>query len=236
MLTLVICCAASGCVSQPPGDIDRHHRFIVGELNRRSRQVRTISGSGRLILTRSKGPSVELRIALAARQPDRLRIRAWKWTQLAFDVTTTPQGIWVALGDEGEVDADATSLGELARNLGRALAMASGAIGTKGWERVQSSGEVVKLVRAGSDETARVTCEIDPIGPTIRSLKWQPPDGPSRRITWDRFTRLGPFLWPMRMVGDSQTGSFELLWVDVELNSDLPADVFVPPPAGEKLR
>ena len=79
------------------GDLDDATALRV--LDERARSVGTASAACDLALTRADGQSVRLDGAVAMAPPDRLRLRAWKFGQAVFDLTMTPEGLWVVAGD-----------------------------------------------------------------------------------------------------------------------------------------
>src|SRR5215207_7588135 len=61
----------------------------------RAEAVKSMSAQCALTLTRPDDQSVQLDGAVVMEPPGKLRLRAWKFGQAVFDLTLTPDGLWV---------------------------------------------------------------------------------------------------------------------------------------------
>lgn len=94
----------AGCGSLPTYQwTDADNAMAV--MSRRAERVHTIAGACDLALTDRQGDTMRLDAAIAARLPDYLRLRAWKLGQAAFDLLSSPDGLWVATRDEALSEA-----------------------------------------------------------------------------------------------------------------------------------
>jgi hypothetical protein len=88
----------AGC-SNPRENLPTHPRLSAEDtraaLAARSAAVKTVSAQGTITLTRPDGQSVRFDGAMAIRPPDHTRLRAWKFGQAIFDLTVTPDGVWM---------------------------------------------------------------------------------------------------------------------------------------------
>ena len=80
-------------------------------LAERSASVRSVSAQAGLTLTRADGQSVNLDGAVVMAPPGRVRLRAWKFNQAIFDLTLTPDGLWVLTPDDPARRANSTTNG-----------------------------------------------------------------------------------------------------------------------------
>ena len=88
-----------GCNSPPPEHLPAYQWVddptAMQALCERAERVHSVSSEASLTLTRANGDSVRLDGAVAMRLPDSVRMRAWKFGQAVFDLTLTPDGLWI---------------------------------------------------------------------------------------------------------------------------------------------
>jgi hypothetical protein len=99
----VIIAATSGCAGRLPTYSWTTPEEALAVLRTRAESVKTVEAACDITLTRADGESVTLEGALVARNPGWLRIRAWKFNSAVFDLTLTPEGLWIMQGDSAEV-------------------------------------------------------------------------------------------------------------------------------------
>jgi len=75
-------------------------------IRQRADSIKTIQAACDITLTDPNGQLVTFDGALVARNPGWLRIRAWKFNSAVFDVTMTPDGLWVMQGDSDKAIGD----------------------------------------------------------------------------------------------------------------------------------
>ena len=159
--------------------------------------------------------------AVVYEAPDRFRLRAWKLTQTLFDLTVTPEGVWVMVSDNltdrlPEAEAD---LSELAEHLPLLLRGPD-------FSAAEFSGDTGGPLRARWD---RGSAELDPVTLTPTSYYFEPGgnDPPiSVNTTYGRYD--GP-LWYHRVVVVGEFGSADLTFRDVKVNQPLNPRAFRPP-------
>ena len=96
-------------------------------LRERAHAVHTVSSSGLITLTRPGGESVRFDAAIVTAPPDRLRLRGWKFSRAIFDLTLTPDGLWLLTPEGDSMKAKVKSAGVGAGQIARNWALLSGA-------------------------------------------------------------------------------------------------------------
>src|SRR5438105_2819264 len=66
----------------------------------RAHVIHAVTAQGTITLTRAKGDTVRLDAAVVLDPPTRARLRAWKFGHAVFDMTLTPEGLWLVAPDD----------------------------------------------------------------------------------------------------------------------------------------
>lgn len=221
----------SGCVTTlptyPRSDGDHALRILAA----RSRSVETLESSCRLLLARADGDEIQLSGAIAARMPDYLRLRAWKISQPVFDLTLTPDGLWVFEAGNPQ-DSSNPVFGDLtARRLTEAWSLATNRIDEEGWSITgETDATRFHLVKSVEGPGVSVIADVDRRTLTIRQYRLIDDAGAVRvTLTLDKYRQAGGVVWPAKIVARSAEGTVTVLLDDLEINTDLPANVFRPP-------
>jgi outer membrane lipoprotein-sorting protein len=242
--TLVACCVAAlvaGCAPKEPLETIPAYPLmdtaaslrLVGE---QARRVRALSGEGLITLTRPNGESVRLDAAVAMRPPERARIRAWKFGRAVFDLTVTPEGVWVVSPEDSNRREQIRSAGVSAGHLARTWAVLSGGFFEERGLRTQLNDGRMLVRRETAGGQPAVVCEVDRRTLTPRKYSMLDDRGTTRfALTMDRYRQFGDVVWPMRLVAVSEGGTVEVELREVEVNPELPAGAFTPPRRAEKL-
>jgi outer membrane lipoprotein-sorting protein len=229
---------AAGCAAHKPSPLPTYHGLddaaALRVLAERAASMKTLSAQCGLTLTRADGQSVQLDGAIAMAPPDRLRLRAWKFGQAVFDLTLTPQGLWVlAPGDEGRREKVLpASLG--AAQFGREWAMLNGGFFLHA--DLTTSGDAKWLdVRRRVEDGRTILCRVDRVTLTPRQYEMRDPQGGVRlRLALANYQLVSGTPWPMKLNARSGDGRIEIRLKDVELNQELPPSAFKPPRRAEK--
>ena len=111
ILMVEVAIVLTGCAARQQVDANLptygrlDHAAALRVLAERAQSVRSVSAQAALTLTRADGQSVQLDGAVAMAPPGRVRLRAWKFNQAVFDLTLTPEGLWVLTPDDpGRLD------------------------------------------------------------------------------------------------------------------------------------
>jgi hypothetical protein len=220
-----------GCTTLPT------YRWVDAEtavrtLRERSAQIKTLSGPCELALTNERGDTVRFEAALAARLPDHVRLRAWKLGQVALDLTVTPQGFWVMTGRDSGAGSDlleslqagrlmeawSVATGRLFDRPDLVVGEAAGKEFTVAWPVAMEDGDLsIRCVIERPTLTPHLYVVEDPAG-TIRS-----------ELILDRYRSFDGIVWPTRIAGLSEHGSFVLEMTEPEFNEALAPAAFTPP-------
>lgn len=231
---------AAGCAHKPaasnlptyPGLDERAALKVLAE---RASAVRTLSAQCRLTLTRPDGQSVRLDGALVMQPPERLRLRAWKFNRAVFDLTLTPDGLWVMTPGDEERREKVLPASLSAAQFGREWAVLNGGFfqepdlvggGDRNWLDVRR--------RLGDGRT--ILCRVDRAALTPRRYEMRDADGKLRfRLALSDYQVVSGIPWPMALAARSGDGRIDVRMKDVELNQELAPSAFRPPRRAEKV-
>jgi outer membrane lipoprotein-sorting protein len=235
LFALLLLPLTGGCAHQPdlptyPGLSDSAALKILAD---RGRSVHTVSGQGSLELTQPDGQSIRLEAAVALRPPDHVRLRAWKFGQAVLDLTITPQGVWIVAPDTGKrkerIRASSARAAEFAKAWSLFTLFDRPGVTTA--DRGQQT-----LVRQTSPGRPAILCYVDRPTLTPRRYEIQDDAGKTRfSLDLDHYANLQGIPWPRRMTAVGPNGKIVLDLRDLELNGDIPAGAFTPPPRAQRL-
>ncbi len=220
--------AICGCGPRLPVHPWRGHDLALRTIVHRAELLETLTAECRLILTRPDGTCTQLDGALVARMPGYLRLRAWKFSQPIFDVTLTPQGLWVFAADRAGGD----SLQSLpAERIVDAWSLLSAGIVDPSWDPLPDLGR--RRFRVGKDVSSRdaaTNCAVDRSTFTIRECEFTADeDDGSLALRMDRYKVIDGHVWPLRIEALSDHGHVTLLLDDVSINGQISEGAFQPP-------
>jgi outer membrane lipoprotein-sorting protein len=230
--------AATGCAAHQPSPLPTYHGLsdaaALRVLAERAGSVKTLSGRCDLALTRADGQSVQLDGAIAMAPPDRLRLRAWKFGQAVFDLTLTPEGLWVMAPEDAGRREKVLPASLSAAQFGREWAMLNGGFFLQG--DLSTGGDAKWLdVRRRVEDGRTILCRVDRATLTPRHYEMRDPQGTVRlRLALSNYQLVGGTPWPMKLNARSGDGRIEIRMKGVELNDDLPPNAFRPPRRAEK--
>jgi hypothetical protein len=229
-----------GCATRPKpasdlptfGDVDRATALHV--LDERARAVKSVSARSVLTLTRPDGQTVRLDGAVVMAPPDRLRLRAWKFNQAVFDLTLTPDGLWVVTPDDPSRRQKVLPASLSAAQLGREWALLSGSFFGDPGLTVRDAGDRLVVSRS-LDDGRTVMCDVDRGTLTPRRYRMFDPAGRARfTLTLGDYGVFNGIAWPTRLDARSGEGRIGIRLDDVELNGELAPNAFKPPRRAEK--
>jgi outer membrane lipoprotein-sorting protein len=211
-------------------DLDALHTLAA-----RAREVQSLSGEGLITLTRADGESVRLDGAIVMAPPDKTRLRAWKFGRAIFDLTVTPEGVWILAPEDPKNKDKIMSAGVSAAQLAKTWSLLSGGFFDSPNLKTETRGDRL-IVRRESPNEPTVVCEVDRRTLTPRRYTLRDDKGAQRfTMTLDRYQQFKSTVWPTRLLATSETGKVEVDLRDVEINPDLPPGVFTAPRRAEKL-
>jgi hypothetical protein len=198
--------------------------------------LKTASGEGSVTLTRANGQSVRLETALAAEFPDDMRLRAWKMGQAIFDMTMTPEGVWMLVADPSRREKLLPAGASAADFMRGWAALHSGFYSDASLQIRDVSAGAFYLERPG-DKGTTIRAEIDRSTLTVRRHTVLDDKRVGRfTIEYDRYRMVDGLPWPMRLRARGEQGLIEVQFDDVQLNGPPAPQAFVPPKRAEKLR
>ena len=231
---------AAGCAARPRpeanlptfGNVD--HAAALRILDERARAVKALSARALLTLTRPDGQTVRLDGAVVMAPPDRLRLRAWKFNQAIFDLTLTPEGLWVVAPDDPSRRQKVLPASLSAAQLGREWALLSGSFfGGAGLAVGDAGGRLA--VSKTLEDGRTVVCDVDRRTLTPRRYRMFDPAGRARfTLTLGDYGVFNGIAWPTRLDARSDDGRISIRLNDVELNGELAPNAFKPPRRAER--
>ncbi len=226
----------SACMKPLPRYPSMEASKAVEVMRARDGAIQTISAEGTVLLSNSDGSSVTLDAAIVARWPGFLRIRAWKFGQPAFDVTCTPEGLWIYLPEDARKRAGgAADLTVTADQFRRVWGLLGPAFLAGETQATYPDPRTLVLRRAMDPETSSETlveCEVDAETLTVRSYRFIDPGGRTRQslsLSSYRLIEPGPLLWPRVITADGDSGRINIRLREPEINGDIPVGAFEPP-------
>ena len=227
-----------GCARRTPSPLPTYHglddaaalRVLAG----RAESVKTLSAPCGLTLTRPDGQTVQLDGAVAMEPPQRLRLRAWKFGQAVFDLTLTPDGLWVVAPQDPGRREKVLPATLSAAQFGREWAMLNGRFFLE--NDLTTGGDAKWLsVRRRLEDGRTVTCRVDRSTLTPRDYEMRDPQGDVRfRFALADYRLVNGVPWPMKLAARSADGRIDIRLKEVELNEELAPNAFKPPRRAEK--
>jgi hypothetical protein len=232
LLLLLVGCAPAEKLPTYPWTDARSALHVLAE---RARAVHAASAECALTLTRPDGESVRLDGALAMKPPGSLRLRAWKFNQAIFDLTLTPEGLWVVTPQDPERRDKVLPASISAGKMARAWALFSGGFFTADDLIVHDSGGARLQVERTIDGQ-RVVCDVERATLTPRRYSVFDAGGVARfTLIADRYEDFHGIIWPVRLSAVSESGKIVIELHDVELNGELPPGAFTPPRRAQRV-
>lgn len=238
IVLLLILVLAGGCASNVPGDNIPDMPWHGAEqelqiLRQRAAAIQSVSATGTIALSRPHADSVRLDCAMVSK-PDHLRLRAWKFGRAVFDLTLTPDGLWLFTPDDPSLKQKARAGGLDAGKLARSwktftggLFVAPGLRRNQGMRTDQFAATIDGAVVQSTVSTAKVV----PLDYTVAP----PGAGAAFSLSLEDYRMIGELPYAFRYVAKSPTGTIRIQLRDVELNGELAEGAFVPPKRAEKL-
>lgn len=238
---LLLACVLVGCGPRPPAGENiplypwAGNESAIHDLCARSHAVKTVSSEAIMTLTRPNGESVRLDGAVAMALPDSVRLRAWKFNQAVFDLTITPDGVWIESPPDPQHRQDTIPAGVNATNMARAWSTLFGEFFCNSDLHVDNLN-ASQIIVSQTSNGRRIQCVIDRATLTPRRYTVDDAAGVRRfTLTLSQYGLFGGTQWPTHLIADSDGGKIEANLHNVELNGSLPSAAFVPPKASQKL-
>jgi outer membrane lipoprotein-sorting protein len=206
----------------------------LADLRARADAVKTVSAECGITLRRPDGQTVQLDGALVMRNPDRVRLRAWKFSRAVFDLTLNDDGLWVMTMDDPnrreQVLPASVSAGEFLRQ----WSYLNGGLFDEPGLKTRVEGDTLFVTRAADQtEDGRLTCEVDRRTLTPRRYVYES-SADRFELTLDRYRDVNGIPWATRLAASSGMGRVVVEQRNVEINAGLAPNAFTPPRRAEK--
>lgn len=205
-------------------------------LSARAKSVKTVQATSLLILTNEKGDSVRLDGAVAMAPPDRVRLRAWKFNQAVFDLTLTPDGLWILTPDNESRKEKIMPASLSAAQFAKSWAGFTGEFfDDPKLAVIDGGGASFRLRKSLDDNAGEILCDVDRATLTPRRYAYVDAAGKSVfTLTLGMYRQINGIAWPTELLAKSPRGEIEIELDEVEINAELPPDAFKPPRRAEK--
>jgi hypothetical protein len=231
----------AGCAAHPPRENLPAVQWSTDAdalrvLRARADAVKTVTATGDITLSRNRGgDSVRLDLAMVAQDPGHLRLRAWKLGRAVFDLTLTPDGLWLLTPDDPSLKQKARSGGLDAAKLARSWATFSGALFDRSDLAIRHGGRSLEVTAPSDDVT--IICDVDNRTLTPRRYEVKDRNGVTRfTLQLSGYRMIGDIPYPTRYDATSDSGTLRIDLREVELNTDLAPAAFTPPRRAEKVQ
>jgi hypothetical protein len=170
--------------------------------------------------------------------PDRVRLRAWKFGQAVFDLTLTPDGVWLVAPEDSRRAAEIRNAGASAGDLARTWADLNGQFFASPLKAdMPKETDAVFIFRRTNSDGSTLMCRVDRKTLTPRSYMLLDAAGKARfSLVLERYTLVDGTPIAQRLVAFSDSGRFQMDLREIELNGQLSASAFTPPRRAEKLK
>jgi hypothetical protein len=228
---MAACSTPERIAKYPPMPPDQALKLLAD----RAHVVHAVSAQGTITLTRGNGDSVRLDGAIVMDPPNRARVRAWKFGQAVFDMTLTPQGLWLVAPDDADRRREISAAGaNTARLVREWLRLMSGAFDSPSLA-AHDDGPRLLVTQSNPDGTT-MTCSVARETLTPRRFTLTDAEGKQRfSLTLDRYAAYGASVWPHRVDAVSEAGEIRIDLREVEINGELPETAFRPPRRAEQI-
>jgi hypothetical protein len=208
-------------------------------LNNRAQSIHTFSAQCQLTLDKGDGQTIRLDGVFVMAPPDRVRLRAWKFGQAVFDLTLTPDGLWIETPPEAAKHGDIIPATLHAAQISRQLTWFTGGFFSSPDLKTNPTGKLIFSRDLPDGMTA--VCDVDPATVTPRKFRLQDSTG-TTRFTLDLtdYRNFNGIIWPTHLSAvelpapGKKAGHIEISFEDIEFNSDLADQAFVPPPSAKR--
>lgn len=239
-LFLAFLLAASGCYTPLPTYPAMAPAAALATMAKRDASILSVRSPCDLTLTNAAGSSVAFEAVIIAEWPDRLRLRAWKFGQPAFDLTFTREGLWLYMPEEARKRAgDSMKFSVTADQFRRVWTLLDprALLSPHLEPSARDDGKTVFFRRAIDTEhpdQGSLECDIDAETLTIREYRFKDNEGKLRQTLRLRTYRVlnsdsGSVVWPTEIEADGDSGKIVIRMGSTEFNPDLGPEVFQPP-------
>lgn len=196
-----------------------------------SADITTLACDCVIQLGNSEGETIVLDGVLYSRAPDELRMAGWKFSERVFDLLVAGGRSWIYLSSKVGDHAGSDN-GLDAIDADRFASMWRYATGEIDHDRVVSidddGGPSFEVSMEGDDEGVLLVYQIDKATLTVQEISIGTDGMVSYLLRLGGYEVISDIVWPTRISGAGEDGSFKVRMSDVELNSSLPKTTFKP--------
>lgn len=233
-LAAVLTLGMTGCTGGLPAYRWVDHDTAMRDIAARADRVETLTAQCRIILRDADGASTQLDGVIATRRPGKLRVRGWKLSQPAFDLTITGDSVWVYDGRSEDEKASAVPaddgfvwLADAFEALGGIVVIRPTAGAVPVDRPFRSEHRIRRKLRTGGGV---LTCGIDRRTLTFTQCTVRDADGTEMAsIAFDRYRVTDGVVYPGRIDARAGGRRVTVLLDEVDINPELPASAFTPP-------
>lgn len=233
---VVLVCLAAGCApsERPAKYAWQNEQTALADLAARGRAVKTLSGQASVTLRKPSGDTIHFDAALVAELPGKFRIRAWKFGQAIFDLTVTPEGVWL-LRDSRAQREQVWPAGLTPQRFAWGWCTISGQNVDGGEPTLHQERGVFTIVQH-LEKGASLTTTVDRDTLTVRQHKLLTAEGTAPLLLQQQEYRyFNGVLWPRRIIATSVRGTITMTFEELEINQPTVAGAFEPPRRAAKL-
>ena len=238
LLLLVGVALLAGCATKPslPRQPHLSPADVIARMAQQGERTSSVTGEGSVTLTRANGQSVRLDAVMVAKFPDKVRLRAWKFGRAIFDLTLTPEGVWMLVPDMSRRQKILPAGLDAAKVMRGWSALHGDFFSEANLKIVEETNDLL-VVERPAEKGTRIRAVIDRLTLSVRQHTVVDDKGRTHfTIDYDRYRLVNGIAWPMRMRAKGEQGNIEINLDDVQLNEPVAPGAFVPPARAEKLQ
>lgn len=248
LLMALVLCGMTGCTPAPRvAEALPEHEWVNAShalevMAERADAIETLSGRCDVTLEQG-GETVVLDGAVAARLPDRLRLRGWKFDRAVMDLTVRGDEVWFWLAEEAESSPDEGALAQIRAGGDRSYfdwPLLVGMMSRTAWDDTALHGSSLIATRRLDDGwTLRMRIHRPTL--TVRLYEVVDPRGEVvHRVSLGDYTLIDQKPWPTRITAthtgsDGETRELTIRLSEIALNERLAAGAFDPPDRATRL-
>lgn len=228
----------AGCRSTLPRSPSASPADALAQITDRAERVHALSAQGVMTVRSTEGDSIRLNVALAARGPDRMRLRAWKLGHAALDLTVRGEEAWLWTGGENAGDGH-EFFGRFFLHRRLAWHVLRGGVPDHPDRRIeQMPGTRFRVsIPMRGNRNATLVAEVDRPTLTVRAYRLlDSPGGTGRRIRISAYRLASGAPLPAKIRAEGERGTIALDLEKVIPNPDLEPAAYKPSPRARKLQ
>jgi hypothetical protein len=239
VVTVVVIAAVvlGACAAPLPVYPEMEPEAALATMRVRDGAVRSMTTTATVTIRDAQASSVSLDAVIVAKWPDHLRLRAWKFGSAAFDLTFTPEGLWVYVPDEAQRRAGGSPGFEVTADQFRRVWALIGPRAMEGAVARETDDSLVAVhpLDPGSSDGGSVEFDIDKRTLTVHECRFVDPTGSTRHtLRLDSYRvfsddTAGKIVWPTRITATGEHGHMSIRLGTPEFNAEPAPEAFAPP-------